>query len=167
MHAEQSTHTFAILDATKIPDLPDTLANSGLTYLNLFRGTAAQELVDVSPYTVKLEIENDFAWRIFTDTDKKTGLWSNEVGIYVRSKDAIEIPLRLFRKFTQVRDEHYNSSYFRFWEPDVGCCCTIEENSLCKQLARRVSCSPSSAMSCIESHSVTQYPSIMQQSRMR
>lgn len=120
LHAEQSTHTFAILDAAKIPDLPDTLANSGLTYLNLFRGTAAQELADVSPYIVKLEIENDFVRKLFTDTGKKTDLWSNEVGIYVRSKDTIENLLRLFRKFTRVRDEHDNWSYFRFWEPDVA-----------------------------------------------
>ncbi|MBL3575997.1 hypothetical protein JMK10_03090 [Rhodovulum sulfidophilum] len=40
-------------------------------------------------------------------------------------------------------------------------------NQPLQRLARRASCSPSSAMSCLESHSVTQDPSIMQQSPLK
>ncbi|MCE8472508.1 hypothetical protein LZ189_26300, partial [Rhodovulum sulfidophilum] len=38
-------------------------------------------------------------------------------------------------------------------------------NQWLQRLVRRVSCSPSSAMSCLESHSATQDPLIVKQSR--
>ncbi len=112
--------TFAILDASKVKDLPRLLDASGLPYLCLFRGTAATELSDVAPYIVELDSTADFVRRLFTASDNPSDLWLREPGIFLRSHETLKNLQRLLRRFTRVRDEAGNWSFFRFWEPEVA-----------------------------------------------
>lgn len=108
--------TYAILDAAKVPNLPELLKESGLEHRCLFKGTAYAELKDVAPWIVRLEDGSVFTRNLFTDSDACWHLWGNEPGIYIRSRDALDDLWRHFRKFTYVRDRSGRMHYLCFWQ---------------------------------------------------
>lgn len=108
--------TYAILDAAKVTNLPEMLADSELEHRCLFKGEAYDDLKNVAPWIVRLENENTFTRNLFTRSDAYWHLWDNEPGIYVRSRGTLEEMWRHFRKFTRVRDEAGKWFYFRFWD---------------------------------------------------
>lgn len=108
--------TFAILDATKVVNLPELLSASGLEHGCLFKDKSYDELKNVAPWVVRLEENNDFTRRLFTGPDGINGLWDKEPGIYVRSRETLDDMWRHFRRFTRVQDENGKWFYFRFWE---------------------------------------------------
>lgn len=109
--------TYAILDAAKVKNLPELLADSGLEHRCLFKGNAYNELKDVAPWIVQLEEDNSFTRNLFTRSDAYWHLWDREPGIYVRSRGTLGELWRHFRKFTKLQDEKGKWFYFRFWEP--------------------------------------------------
>ncbi len=109
--------TYAILDAAKIFGLPEMLAPSGLEHRCLFKGEAYDEMKDVAPWIVRLEEDNDFTGRQFTEGKPPWCMWGKDVGIYVRSRADLNILWGHFRKFTKVQDENGKWYYWRFWEP--------------------------------------------------
>lgn len=110
-------HTYAILDAAKVTNLPELLETSGLEHRCLFKGNAYDELRDVAPWIVQIEDGNGFTRNLFTCTDAPWHLWDQEPGIYVRSRGTLDEVWRHFRKFTRVQDEDAKWYYWRFWEP--------------------------------------------------
>ncbi|WP_406721212.1 DUF4123 domain-containing protein [Thioclava litoralis] len=119
-NSETLRQTFAILDAAKTSALPSMLQESGLANVSLFNGKAAEDLAEVAPYLVQLDVNNDFVRRLFTDTDSRVGLWRCQLGIFIKSDATLEKLQRVFRKFTRVRDQEGKWSFFRFWEPEVA-----------------------------------------------
>lgn len=109
--------TYAILDAAKIPNLPELLARSGLQFRCLFKGEAFDELKDVAPWIVALDQEDSFTRNLFTDSEAPWHLWSAQAGIFLRSTATLEELWRHFRKFTRVPDAAGKWYYWRFWEP--------------------------------------------------
>ena len=109
-------HTYAILDAAKVPNLPELLETSGLKHRCLFKGDAYDELKDVAPWVVRLEDGNAFTRNLFTRSDAPWHLWDAEPGIYLRSSGTLDDMWKHFRKFTKVQDEQGKWFYFRFWE---------------------------------------------------
>lgn len=114
--ASAQWHTYAILDAAKVANLPELLSESGLEHRCLFKGSAYEELKDVAPWIVRLEVGNDLTRRLFTGPEGINGLWDTEPGIYVRSQSTLEDMFKHFRKFTRVQDENGKWYYFRCWE---------------------------------------------------
>ncbi|WP_208353557.1 DUF4123 domain-containing protein [Pseudaestuariivita rosea] len=115
-------HTYAILDAAKVPNLPELLASSDLEHRCLFKGQAEDDLRDVAPWIVKLEEGNSFTRNLFTQDTKNPApwyLWDKEPGIYIRSNATLDDLWKHFRKFTRVEDISEKWFYFRFWEPKV------------------------------------------------
>lgn len=112
-------HTYAILDAAKVPNLPELLEVSGLAHRCLFKGDAYDELKDVAPWIVQLEDENAFSRNLFTRSDAPWHLWDNEPGIYLRSSASLADLCAHFRRFTKVQQADGRWRYFRFWEPLV------------------------------------------------
>lgn len=110
-------HTYAILDAAKVPNLPEVLETSGLEHRCLFKGGAYDTLKGVAPWIVQLQDENAFTRNLFTQSDAPWHLWDNEPGIYLRSNGTLDEIWSHFRKFTKVRDEQGNWGFFRFWHP--------------------------------------------------
>jgi hypothetical protein len=110
-------HTYAILDAARVSDLPELLDASGLEHRCLFRGDAYDELKDVAPWIVRIEAGNSFTRNLFTLSDAVWHLWDKEPGIYIRSRGSLDDMWAHFRKFTRVKDEDGKWFYFRFWEP--------------------------------------------------
>ncbi|SFI92647.1 DUF4123 domain-containing protein [Jannaschia pohangensis] len=109
-------HTYVILDAAKVPGLPEILETSGLGHACLFQGTAAEELRDVAPWIVCLEEGHSFTRSLFTAGDGPSQHWDAEPGIFLKSLESLEEVRRHLRKFTRVRDGHDRWIYFRFWE---------------------------------------------------
>lgn len=80
-----ATQTYAILDAAKVPNLPELLERSGLEHRCLFKGAACDEMRDAAPWIVLLEEKNSF-----TRSDAPWPLWDHEPGIYVRSRESLD-----------------------------------------------------------------------------
>lgn len=109
-------HTYAILDAAKMPYvLTGLIEASGLRHRSLFQGQTQEDLEEYAPYLVELEDGNDFTRKIFT-TEKFMGFWEKELGIYIRAKADFDTMRKHFRKFTRVQDEAGSWFYWRFWE---------------------------------------------------
>lgn len=109
-------HTYAILDAAKVTNLPEFLENSGLEHRCLFKGDAYDELKDVAPWIVQLEDDNSFTRNLFTRSDAPWHLWDTEPGIYFRSRGTLDEMWRHFRKFTRAQDKRGKWFYIRFYE---------------------------------------------------
>lgn len=109
--------TYAILDAAKIPNLPELLARSGLQFRCLFKGEAFEELKDVAPWIIALDEEDSFTRNLFIDSETPWHLWGTQVGIFLRSITTLDELWRHFRKFTRVQDAAGKWYYWRFWEP--------------------------------------------------
>ena len=112
-------HTYAILDAAKVPNLPELLDTAGLPHRCLFQGDAFDQLKDVAPWVVALTKNATFTRHLFTKGDAAWHLWDKEPGIYVRTDARLEDVCAHFRKFTRVITEDGNWIYLRFWEPVV------------------------------------------------
>ncbi|SFR55642.1 DUF4123 domain-containing protein [Litoreibacter janthinus] len=118
--------TFAILDAAKLPDLPELLLGSGLEHQCLFSGDALEELGHVAPWIIRLEAENSFTRNLFTQTEPPAPWthWDKDAGIYLRSMASLELLCAHFRKFTKVRMEGVPKGdraewqFFRFYDPE-------------------------------------------------
>lgn len=110
-------HSYAILDAAKVPSLPEMLEASGMDHRCLFKGDTYNELKDVAPWIVQLEDGNSFTRNLFIKSDTPWHLWGKEPGIYVRSRGTLDDLWKHFRKFTKIKDGAGKWYYWRFWEP--------------------------------------------------
>ncbi len=112
-------HTYAILDAAKVTNLPEMLDTSGLDHRCLFKGKAEDELKSVAPWLVRLQDGNTFNRNMFTLSTTPWHLWGSEPGIYLRSRGTLDDVWKHFRKLTKVQDENQKWYYFRYWERQV------------------------------------------------
>lgn len=109
--------SFAILDAAKLANLPETLDGSGLRHRCLFKGDALRDWGHVAPWLVALEPGHRLTRRLFTAADNGLGLWDKAAAMYLRSSARLDDLWRHFRKFTRIEDGAGRWIYFRFWEP--------------------------------------------------
>ncbi len=112
-------NTYAVLDAAKIPDLPELLEASALTYRCLFKGAAFDEFKDAAPWLVQIKDGDRFTRSLFTKGEARWHLWDNAPGIYIRSHAALDSLWRHLRKFTRLRDQGSKWYFFRFWESQL------------------------------------------------
>lgn len=108
--------TFAVLDASIVPNLETLLGASTLDHACLFSGKAFEEYKDVAPWLVELEQDAQLTRRIFTQDEAPGALWDLAPGFFVRARVPLANMRRHLRKFTKLRDERGNWYYFRFWE---------------------------------------------------
>jgi Domain of unknown function (DUF4123) len=109
--------TYAILDAAKLPLLPDLLEQSGLQFRCLFKGKAYDTLKDAAPYLVQLTEDHAFTRSLFTAAGMPADLWGKDLGIYIRTRQTLDDLWTHFRKFTRLRDTRGKWYFWRFWEP--------------------------------------------------
>lgn len=107
-----SSHSWAIIDAIKRPDIAALLAIFEVEYCCLWKGDSAEHYSFYAPYLVKLEPDSPFvAWLL--ENSQKTPL-----GIYLRSRLSIEQLAHQLRKFNQVYDEETKTwLMFRYYDP--------------------------------------------------
>lgn len=109
---DELLETYAILDAAKVPNLPELLEASGLEYKCLFKGKAYKDLSEVAPWVVKLDKNAEFTRRLFTKGDAPWHMWDKDPGIYIRSHVSLGDLCAHFRKFTRLRDDAENKWYY-------------------------------------------------------
>lgn len=95
--------TYAILDAAKMPRLEELLEGSELEYRCLFKGAAYDELKDVAPWLVRLELNNSFSRSLFTAGPQPWVFWNAVPGIFIRSASSFSEVWGHFRKFTKAK----------------------------------------------------------------
>ena len=117
-------HLYAVLDASRISGLAALLETSGLEYRCLFKGDAEQELQDVAPWLVRLEVGSSLTRQLFarhpSGKVSPLFLWDANPGLLFRASASLTEVWRHLRRFTRVRDETGAWFYFRFWEPEVA-----------------------------------------------
>lgn len=111
--------TCAVVDAAKIPNLPEVLENSDLEHRCLFKGRAYDDLKNVAPWIVRLVEGNAFTRSLFTKINDQQNLWDNEPAIFVCGKPSLDEMWHHFRKFIRIQDSTGRWLYFRFWESNI------------------------------------------------
>lgn len=112
-------HTYAILDAAKVPGLPELLATSGLEHRCFFKGETYEELRNVAPWVVCLEEGNAFSRNLFTKSDAPWHVWGVERGVYIRSRQSFDRLWQHLRKFTKLQNGAKGDSFLRYWEVET------------------------------------------------
>ncbi|QUJ78127.1 DUF4123 domain-containing protein [Sulfitobacter albidus] len=97
--------TFAVLDAARIPDLPELLETSGLPHLCLFTGEIFDEMNGVAPWLVALDETSSFTAKLFTASDASWHLWGLDGGIFLRARGRLEDVHKHLRRYTRIRGE--------------------------------------------------------------
>lgn len=113
-------HTYAILDAARVTNLPELLERSSLQHRCLFKDKAYDDLNNVAPWIVRLEENNSFTRNLFTRSDAPRHLWDTKPGLYVRSDATLDDMYRHFRKFTRIQDEDEKWHFLAFWSHPIG-----------------------------------------------
>lgn len=107
--------TWAVLDAARLPNLPEELEASGLEHRCLFRGKAQADWGHVAPWLISLGRDARLTRRLFT-SEAPFGLWDAAAAMFLRSRRTMDELWRHFRKYTRIQDEGGSWLYFRFWE---------------------------------------------------
>ena len=109
-------HTYVILDAAKVTNLPEMLETSQLEHRCFFKGAVYENLKGVAPWIVRLEEGNTFSQNLFTQSNAPWHLWGREHGIYIRSRQPFDKLWQHFRKFTKTTGDTSGTSFLRYWE---------------------------------------------------
>lgn len=112
--------TYALLDAARIPGLPETLETSRLDHICLFRGDSFDQLKQVAPWLVRIEGSGKFTRNLFRASTKSWHLWGKDAGIFLRSPAGLQDVAAHLRRFTKVSDKAGKWVFFRFWDPLVA-----------------------------------------------
>lgn len=112
--------TYAILDASVLTLLPEMLETSELHHKCLFTGKALAEFGDAAPWLVKLEPDHPFTRNLMMGETEPAGLWHLRLGIFIRSRQPLDVVWRHLRKFTRVQDDDGTWFFNRFWSAPVS-----------------------------------------------
>lgn len=111
-----SAHSYAVIDAACVPNLPERLAATKMRHSCLFDGRAAQQLGAAAPWLVELAPDEKLLRDLFTRSADQVAEGDGPTGLFLRSdNDFSEVKAHL-RQFVRLRDESGDWAYFRFWE---------------------------------------------------
>ncbi|NHF72988.1 DUF4123 domain-containing protein [Paracoccus xiamenensis] len=117
---QDGVHNYALLDAARIPSLPETLETSRLDHVCLFRGASFEQMKPVAPWLVRLNDSGKFTRNLFRASTRPWHLWDKGAGIFIRSAAPLEELCAHLRRFTKVSDSAGKWVFFRFWDPLVA-----------------------------------------------
>ena len=109
-------HSYAVIDAASVPNLPERLAASEMPHACLFEGRAAQDLGVAAPWLVELAPGEKLLRDLFTRTADQIAEGHAPAGLFLRSENGFPEVKAHLRQFVRLRDEAGNWAYFRFWE---------------------------------------------------
>jgi len=112
-------HSYALLDAARIPGLPEVLETSRLDHLCLFKGDR-DDVGPTAPWLVRLKESDKFTRNLFRQSNRSWHLWGKDCGIFLRSAASLPALSDHFRRFTRIRDLRGRIAFFRFWDPLVA-----------------------------------------------
>lgn len=108
---------FAMLDAAKIPNLPEMLEIWDLPHQCLFQDDALETAGSVAPWIAQIPPDSALLRGLFTLGDEPLDLWGKDAAVFMRSAADIATLARHFRKFTKMADPRGKWFYVRFYDP--------------------------------------------------
>lgn len=111
-------YSYALLDAARIPGLPELLETTRLGHRCLFHGD--DEVRQAAPWLVQLQEDDKFTRNLFRQSNKAWHLWGRDCGIFLRSTASLDELVAHLRRFTKIRDQRERWLFFRFWDPLVA-----------------------------------------------
>ena len=120
------SNTFLLLDAACTAENMEKAKELNPTHQSLYKGSAEEDLADVSPYLFSYQKSLEFSnWYAEHGVDR------NVLRLAV-FEFLFEETYRHFRKFLMVKTENDEQLYFRFYDPRVLCIFlpTCDENQL-------------------------------------
>ena len=99
---DRKGEVYAVLDAAKVPGLPEMLEASDLEHVCLFQGQFEDDVRDVAPWLVKLSPDDPLTRNVFTAGDAPWHLWDRRPGIVVGAEADMATMRRHFRRFTAL-----------------------------------------------------------------
>jgi hypothetical protein len=112
----EGCNTYALLDAGRLPHLPELLAASGLPHRCLFTGAAQDTLGDAAPWLVALDRDSAVTRNLLAAGDAPWQMWDRRLGPLLRSDRPLPDLWTQLRKFTLLPSGDGGRAYFRFWE---------------------------------------------------
>lgn len=112
---------FAVVDGTRVPNLPELIDAHGIDAISLFGEDADERMIVGGPWLIRLDLNTRFVRNLFFEDPEQqnsNALWMSNWGVIIRSHEDIDGLARHLRRFTKVRDEHDQWFYFRFWDGD-------------------------------------------------
>ena len=107
------TRVYAVLDGASVPDLPIKLFEMKPPHFCLFTGDLEPDMLEVSPYLVRLLPNVPFTNWVLQEG------WGKHWGIFAHSREPIEEMRKHFRSLVTVYDEAGKPMIFRFYDPRV------------------------------------------------
>ena len=108
-------HTYAIIDAARIPGFDAGIMAEGQETACLFAGQAERDLGSSAPHLFALDANSRLTRRLF---DPK-GLWGARSHVLLRSPHDLATVRAHLRRFTQIADERGKRYFLRFYCPDA------------------------------------------------
>lgn len=107
------SHSFLLLDAARVDEYMDKAKELNATHQSLYKGSAEEDLADVSPYFFSYQKGSEF-YNWYAENG-----WGDSWGLIVKSEFLFEETYRHFRKFLMIKTEDDQQLYFRFYDPRV------------------------------------------------
>ncbi|MEO0744236.1 MAG: DUF4123 domain-containing protein [Pseudomonadota bacterium] len=111
--------SYAVVDASKHPLLPELLDDFGLRHQSLYDGDTADQLLEVSPYLVEITADTPRVLQYFKADTGPGDLWDSQLAVFLRSSAPFDEVRAFLRRFVQVPDETGTHRFFRFFDPVV------------------------------------------------
>ncbi len=115
-----AANVYAVLDANRMPALPEVIEAAELQASCLFSGESAEH-GDAAPWLVRLHATDALTRHLFTDGDENDlapwECWRARAGILIRANMPLDALRSHLRRFMRVQDSMGRPFFFRFWEP--------------------------------------------------
>ena len=113
LFADEARSVYAILDGASIPGLLSKLRQHQPDYFCLYRGELPQDMAEVAPYLVHLQINTEFTSWVTAEG------WGKHWGIFALSSSDLRLLRQHFRGFLTVYDPKTRPMLFRYYDPRV------------------------------------------------
>lgn len=115
-----ATHnTYALVDAARVPEVPELLAETGLPHGCLFRGRAKESLSSVAPWIVEIGPDTRLTREFFTSDRRLQIDQASPPEMLLKTKGQLADLSRHLRRFIRLRDYNGRWSFFRFWDARI------------------------------------------------
>lgn len=109
--------SFAILDASANPYIPELIAQVAGKTRPIYDSVAEQSYSAQAPWLIELKPDDRFLRKLFSFGEAPWHLWGNGLGIFLRATATFDQVRNHLRRFLKIRDANGKWYYFRFWEP--------------------------------------------------
>lgn len=109
----------AVLDAAKLPGLPEILVGAGLHHASLYQGQMAARLADVAPYLVALPRDATLLRRLLTRGTGPWDWWDKAAATFLDTSATLDGVREHLRRLVHIPDGQGGYAFFRFWEADL------------------------------------------------